>query len=67
MNWERIEGNWEHYRGNAKRHWLKLTDEQLDLTWGKRGELAAKIEHAYGISRDQAEKQLASWQGAQKY
>jgi uncharacterized protein YjbJ (UPF0337 family) len=67
MNWERIEGNWEHYRGNAKRRWLKLTDEQLDLTWGKREELAAKIEQAYGISRDQAEKQLASWQGAQKY
>ena len=59
MNWERIEGNWKHFKGNAKRHWVKLSDEQLDA-------VAGKIQEVYGVSREIAEKQLAAWQGAQK-
>jgi uncharacterized protein YjbJ (UPF0337 family) len=66
MNWDRISGNWTRYKGNAKRHWDKLSDEQLDLTAGKREMLAAQVEHAYGISKEQAERRVASWQEAQK-
>lgn len=66
MNWDRIEGNWQHYKGNAKRHWLRLTEEQLDFIAGRREELSGKIQAAYGISTEQAEKQVSSWQEAQK-
>ena len=66
MNWDRIERNWQHYKGNAKRHWVKLSDEQLDLVAGNRDQLAGKIQEVYGVSKEIAEKQLASWQGAQK-
>jgi len=66
MEWARIEGNWNHFKGNAKRHWVKLSDEQLDAVAGKREQLAEKIREVYGVSREIAEKQIASWQGAQK-
>ena len=66
MNWDRIEGNWKQLKGNVKQQWGKLTDDQLDVIAGKRDELAGKIQEAYGISKDEAEKQLTAWQELQK-
>src|SRR5688572_3125426 len=62
MNWDRIEGNWKQFKGSAKQQWGKLTDDQLDVIAGKRDSLAGKIQESYGISKDDAEKQLAEWQ-----
>lgn len=62
----RIEGNWKQFKGNAKEQWGKLTDDQLDVIAGKRDKLAGKIQEAYGISKDVAEKQLTDWQKRQK-
>ena len=66
MNWDRIEGNWKQFKGNVKQQWGKLTDDQLDVIAGKRDMLAGKIQEAYGITKDEAEKQLAKWQDLQK-
>ena len=66
MDWDRIERNWHHFKGNARRHWVKLSDKQLDAIGGKRERLAGKIQEVYGISTETAEKQLAAWQHAQK-
>jgi uncharacterized protein YjbJ (UPF0337 family) len=66
MDWERIEGNWKHFKGNAKRHWRKLSDEELEAVAGKRERLAGKIQEVYGLSKEIAEKQLAEWQRAQR-
>ena len=66
MNWDRIEGNWKQFKGNVKQQWGKLTDDQLDVTSGKRDALVGKIQEAYGISKDEAEKQMTTWQGTQK-
>ena len=65
MNWDRIEGNWKQLKGNVKQQWAKLTDDDLDLVNGKREELAGKIQAAYGVSKDEAEKQLDDWQNSQ--
>src|SRR5665811_573819 len=66
MNWDRIEGNWKQLKGNVKQQWGKLTDDQLDVIAGKRDKLAGKIQESYGISKDEAEKQLTAWQDRQK-
>ena len=66
MNWDRIEGNWKQFKGNAKQQWGKLTDDQLDTVAGKRDVLAGKIQEAYGVSKDEAHKQVSSWQDAQR-
>ena len=58
MNWDRIEGNWKQIKGKAKQQWGKLTDDQLDVIAGNRDQLAGKIQESYGISKDEAEKQL---------
>jgi uncharacterized protein YjbJ (UPF0337 family) len=66
MNWDRIEGNWKQFKGSAKQQWGKLTDDQLDVIAGKRDSLAGRIQESYGISKDEAEKQLAEWQDQMK-
>ena len=62
MNWDRIEGNWKQFKGNALQQWGRLTDDQLDVVAGKRDVLLGRIQEAYGISRDEGEKQLEAWQ-----
>lgn len=66
MNWDRIEGNWKQFKGKVKQQWGKLTDDQIEVIAGRRNELAGKIQESYGISKDEAEKQLAAWQERQK-
>jgi uncharacterized protein YjbJ (UPF0337 family) len=66
MNWDRIEGNWKQFKGNVKEQWGKLTDDQLDVIAGKRDHLAGRIQETYGISKDEAEKQVDAWQKTMK-
>lgn len=64
MNWDRIEGNWKQLKGSAKAKWGKLTDDHLDVLAGQRTQMAGKIQELYGISKDEAEKQLSEWQAS---
>jgi uncharacterized protein YjbJ (UPF0337 family) len=58
MNWDRIEGNWKQFSGKVRQQWGKLTDDDLDTIGGKREELSGRIQEVYGISRDEADKQI---------
>ncbi len=58
MNWDRIQGNWKQFKGQAKEQWGKLTDDDLDVAAGKRDQLAGKIQERYGIAKDEAERQI---------
>jgi uncharacterized protein YjbJ (UPF0337 family) len=62
MNWDRIEGNWKQFKGKVKQHWGKLTDDHLDVIAGHRDELAGKVQEAYGISKDEAERQIEKFE-----
>ena len=62
MNWDRIEGNWKQFKGNALQQWGKLTNDQLDVIAGKRDLLLGKIQETYGITKDETETQLAEWE-----
>lgn len=66
MKWEHIEGNWKQFKGNVKEQWGRLTDDQLDVIAGKRAPLAGKIQETYGVSKDEAEKQLVDFQKRMK-
>jgi uncharacterized protein YjbJ (UPF0337 family) len=62
MNWDRIEGNWKQFKGRVQQQWGKLTDDDLDVISGKREELVGRIQEAYGMQRDEAERQVAAWE-----
>jgi uncharacterized protein YjbJ (UPF0337 family) len=62
MNWDRVEGNWKTFKGQVKQQWGKLTDDDLDVIAGRREELLGRIQNAYGMSRDEADKQIKAWE-----
>ena len=61
MNWDQIEGKWKQAKGSIKQKWGKLTDDDLDVINGKQDVLLGKIQERYGITREEAQKQLDSW------
>lgn len=62
MNKHTIEGNWKQLKGKVKEQWGKLTDDQLDVIDGRREQLLGRIQEAYGIGKDEAEKQIADFE-----
>jgi uncharacterized protein YjbJ (UPF0337 family) len=62
MNWDRVEGNWKTFKGQVQQQWGKLTDDDLDIIAGKREELLGRIQNAYGLSREDADKQVRAWE-----
>ena len=59
MNWDTLKGNWKQMSGKVKQQWGKLTDDQLTQINGQREELVGRVQEAYGIGRDEADK----WRG----
>lgn len=66
MNWDIAAGNWKQFKGQVKAQWGKLTDDQLDVIAGKRTALAGKIRECYGISKEEAEKQISAFESQSK-
>ena len=66
MNEDRIKGNWKQFTGKIREQWGKLTDDDLDVIAGKREQLAGKLQERYGIAKDEAERQVKSWEDGYK-
>ncbi|MCB1859326.1 MAG: CsbD family protein [Gammaproteobacteria bacterium] len=58
MNWEQIKGNWNQLKGGVKVQWGKLTDDDLLEVEGDRDKLVGKVQEAYGISKEEAARQV---------
>jgi uncharacterized protein YjbJ (UPF0337 family) len=58
MSWDRVEGNWDHYHDKIVERWGKLTHDEVDQVKGKRDQLEGKLQQAYGLSRDEAKKDV---------
>lgn len=62
MNWDRIAGNWDQWKGRVQERWGRLTDDHLDVVGGQREQLAGRIREVYGLSQDETERQLLNWE-----
>ena len=60
--WEKFKGSWTTTRGAVKEQWGKLTDDDLLEIEGRRDQLVGKIQTRYGISKDEAEAQVSTWE-----
>jgi uncharacterized protein YjbJ (UPF0337 family) len=64
MAWDRVKGNWKQFKGEIKEQWGKLTDDELDQIEGKRDKLVGRIQERYGIAKDEAERQVSTWENS---
>lgn len=61
MNWDRVEGNWQQFKGKLREKWGELTDDDIDVIDGRREQLQGKIQERYGKQRDEAEREVDDW------
>ena len=60
--WEKFKGRWTQTKGAVKEQWAKLTDDDLLAIEGRRDQLVGKIQARYGISKEEAEAQVSTWE-----
>ena len=65
MNWSSIESGWSDFKASAKQQWGKLTDEQINGTMGKRDTLSTRVQEAYCVTNEEAQRQISAWQTRQ--
>jgi uncharacterized protein YjbJ (UPF0337 family) len=61
MNTDIAEGKWKQLKGEVKRRWGMLTDDEIDEIDGNAEKLAGIVQERYGKSRDAAQREVREW------
>ncbi len=61
MNWDQIQGKWKQFTGEVQSNWGKLTNDDLQEVKGDRTKLAGKLQERYGVSKEEADRQIDHW------
>jgi len=63
MNRDTFKGAWNQVKGNVRKQWGKLTDDDVDQVQGDAEILLGRIQQRYGRNKEQAEKEFDRWLG----
>lgn len=58
MNWDVIKGKWQELKGEGRKQWAKLTDDDWQEVAGEKDKLLGKLQQRYGWAKDQAEREV---------
>ena len=58
MNQDILKGKWLQLKGEARRQWGKLTDDDLDQIQGSAENMAGKLQERYGWGKEEAEREI---------
>lgn len=58
MNTETLKGNWKQWKGQMKKQWGKLTDNDIRQAEGSYDRLVGKIQSRYGYKLEEARKEV---------
>ncbi len=58
MNNEQIAGKFEQLKGEIKKTWGKLTDDEVMLYNGNQDQFYGKLKERYGLAKEAAETQI---------
>jgi uncharacterized protein YjbJ (UPF0337 family) len=61
MNNDVLKGKWMQMKGEVRRQWGKLTDDDVAQIEGSSEKLIGKLQERYGYARDQAEREYNAW------
>jgi uncharacterized protein YjbJ (UPF0337 family) len=54
MNWDIVKGKWNQLKGEGRKQWGKLTDDDWMQIAGEKDKLIGKLQERYGWSREEA-------------
>lgn len=58
MNPDILKGRWLQVKGDIRRRWGKLTDNDVTEIEGRVETFIGKLQERYGLKREEAEKQI---------
>jgi uncharacterized protein YjbJ (UPF0337 family) len=59
MNKDILQGKWRQMRGEMKKWWGQLTDDELDKIEGDQDKLLGLLQEKYGYTREKAEEEIS--------
>jgi uncharacterized protein YjbJ (UPF0337 family) len=66
MNRDTLKGQWTQLKGQVRKQWGKLTDDEIDQIQGNAEILMGKLQERYGYTRDQAQREIDRWEVERK-
>jgi uncharacterized protein YjbJ (UPF0337 family) len=66
MNRDTLKGQWTQLKGQVRKRWGKLTDDEIDQIQGDAEILMGKLQERYGYTRDQAQREIDRWEVERK-
>ena len=67
MDWESVADEWKPFRNEVRSQWVLLTEAQLDAIAGRRSHLAEQIRISYGMTADEAERQILNFEARSQF
>lgn len=67
MDWNLVEATWQRFRDEVRASWGRLTSAQLDLITGNCVRLASNTDEAYGVTRNEAERQIKTFEARNQH
>ncbi len=64
MNKEQVQGKAEQLKGEIKKTWAKLTDNDIMLLEGNRDKFLGKLKEHYGLAKEDAETKVKAMEDA---
>jgi uncharacterized protein YjbJ (UPF0337 family) len=58
---DELAGKWKQFRGEVRKQWGMLTDDDFEYIAGKRDKLVGRLQERYGIAKEEAENQVTRW------
>jgi len=61
MNAEQFKGKWNQFKGEVKRQWGKLTDDDITEAEGNYDKFMGRVQERYGDKKDEVMKWTNEW------
>ena len=65
MNTDVLQGKWTQIKGQVRKQWGKLTDDDVDQIQGDAEILQGRIQERYGRTKEQAKEEVNNWLDSQ--
>ena len=61
MNDDIFKGQWKQLRGEVRKQWNKLTDDDLDVVGGELEKLEGRLQERYGWEKERTKLEVDKW------
>ena len=61
VNKDQFEGNWKQFKGDLKKQWGKLTDDDLLIIEGNYDKFEGRVQERYGDKKEEVKRWTDEW------